>query len=270
MALIKAGLVYDESRLRKSRIAVSWVSGNTWVAGSIYGTVQFAFPWKTLIKNCNFYWVERITSYTPTAFRILLTTHDYSDSKYLTVYDPESDYGPLRKKNDIWYRHNEYTSEFMIDDDVPLTLCSGLTFIEHNKEKPCRLYKRLGRKCPDLEAFPFETGQRILSSILGASLHSVDKPLKAAASIDVLNASVDIAAKGILKIVRKPNLSFGGPIASKASSRAILLGALALFGNDRNSAASELIQLFRSEDVLRAALERQVNEHFGVTGWRMP
>ena len=28
---IKAGLIYDESRLNKSRISVAWVSANTWV-----------------------------------------------------------------------------------------------------------------------------------------------------------------------------------------------------------------------------------------------
>lgn len=40
---IKAGLVYDESRLNKSRISVAWVSANTWGPGSIYGTVEFQF-----------------------------------------------------------------------------------------------------------------------------------------------------------------------------------------------------------------------------------
>jgi len=40
---IKAGLVYDESRLNESRISVTWVSANTWNLGSIYGTVEFQF-----------------------------------------------------------------------------------------------------------------------------------------------------------------------------------------------------------------------------------
>jgi hypothetical protein len=42
---LRAGLIYDESRLRKSRICVTWLSANTWAPGSIYGNVQFAFPW---------------------------------------------------------------------------------------------------------------------------------------------------------------------------------------------------------------------------------
>ena len=47
---LKAGLIYDESKLRKSRIAVNWFSANTWGRGSIYGNVQFAFPWTGLME----------------------------------------------------------------------------------------------------------------------------------------------------------------------------------------------------------------------------
>jgi hypothetical protein len=45
---IKAGLVYDESRLNQSRVSVTWVSANDWVYGSIYGTVEFQFNWTPL------------------------------------------------------------------------------------------------------------------------------------------------------------------------------------------------------------------------------
>ncbi len=66
---IKAGLVYDESRLKKSRISVTWVSANTWAWGSIYGTVEFRFNWKQLIERKKIYWVEAITTYRPDACR---------------------------------------------------------------------------------------------------------------------------------------------------------------------------------------------------------
>jgi hypothetical protein len=55
---IKAGLVYDESRLNKSRIGVAWVSANTWGPGSIYGTVEFQFAWADLVAGQKVYWVE--------------------------------------------------------------------------------------------------------------------------------------------------------------------------------------------------------------------
>jgi hypothetical protein len=32
---VKAGLVYDESRLKTSRISVAWVSANRWSRGSL-------------------------------------------------------------------------------------------------------------------------------------------------------------------------------------------------------------------------------------------
>jgi hypothetical protein len=82
---LRAGLIYDESRLQKSRICVTWLSANTWVLGSIYGNVQFAFPWdKQIRKRC--YWVEAMTHYNPHAYRILLTDRDLSGSKHVREY----------------------------------------------------------------------------------------------------------------------------------------------------------------------------------------
>jgi hypothetical protein len=98
---LRAGLIYDESRLQKSRICVTWLSANTWVFGSIYGNVQFAFPWnKQIRKRC--YWVEAMTRYNPHAYRILLTDRDLSGSKHAREYDPESSKGPLRIRAGKW------------------------------------------------------------------------------------------------------------------------------------------------------------------------
>jgi hypothetical protein len=94
---LKAGIVYDESKLRKSRIAVTWMSANTWAYGSIYGNVAFSFSWKKQVARKNIYWVEAIPSYRPAAYRILLSDRDLN-SKYVQPYDPETDRGPLRKR----------------------------------------------------------------------------------------------------------------------------------------------------------------------------
>src|SRR5262249_5847503 len=76
---IKAGLVYDESRLNRSRISVAWLSANTWGNGSLYGTVEFQFSWADIIeRNPHIYWVEAITSYNPIAFRFLLSDRQLS------------------------------------------------------------------------------------------------------------------------------------------------------------------------------------------------
>jgi hypothetical protein len=69
---LKAGLVYDASKLNKSRISVAWVSANTWGLGSIYGTVEFEFAWSDLVAGQKIYWVEAM-NYRPTAYRLLLS-----------------------------------------------------------------------------------------------------------------------------------------------------------------------------------------------------
>jgi hypothetical protein len=78
---LRGGLIYDESRLRKSRTCVTWLSANTWGPGSIYGSVQFAFPWANQVRTRHCYWVEAMTAYSPAAYRILLTDRDLSRSK---------------------------------------------------------------------------------------------------------------------------------------------------------------------------------------------
>lgn len=62
--VLRGGLVHDESKLKKSRIAVTWLSANTWAPGSIYGNVQFSFSWKQAAQK-RVYWVEAMHSYRP-------------------------------------------------------------------------------------------------------------------------------------------------------------------------------------------------------------
>ena len=118
-------VIYDESRLQRSRICVTWLSANTWALGSIYGNVQFAFPWNDRIFKRRCYWVEVMKGYRPHAYRILLTDRDLSGSKHVLKYDPECDRGPLRLRDGNWYWNNQFTSEFMIEDDVDLDDCTG-------------------------------------------------------------------------------------------------------------------------------------------------
>ncbi len=117
---LRSGLVYDESPLNKSRLSVNWLSANTWAHGSIYGNVQFSFPWSMLIEGRRFYWVEAMTAYRPHAYRILITDRDLNHSRLLTPYDPYSDKGPLRERDGVWYWNYDYTSEFMFEGDLDL------------------------------------------------------------------------------------------------------------------------------------------------------
>src|SRR5438046_2882593 len=83
---IRSSLVWDESRLKNTRTCVSWVSSNLWANGSIYGNIRFDFDWKTLVTGSKFYWVEAISSYRPTAYRILVSEAEHSHSG-LSTYD---------------------------------------------------------------------------------------------------------------------------------------------------------------------------------------
>src|SRR5690349_4246117 len=66
---IKAGLVYDESKLNTTRLSVAWVSANVWARGSLYGTVEFRFSWTQLIELYPYvYWIEEMPDYRPPAF----------------------------------------------------------------------------------------------------------------------------------------------------------------------------------------------------------
>jgi hypothetical protein len=103
---LKAGLVYDESRLNRSRISVAWVSANTWALGSIYGTVEFQFAWADLVAGRNVYWVEAM-NYRPPAYRLLLSKRDIS-AGLIKPYNPAKDEGPLRLSNGKYYWNGAY------------------------------------------------------------------------------------------------------------------------------------------------------------------
>jgi hypothetical protein len=265
---LRAGLIYDESRLNKSRTCVTWVSANTWAPGSIYGNVQFSFNWSDLIKGRHFYWVEAMT-YSPHAYRLLLTDRDIKHSRHLTPYDPSSDKGPLRDRNGVWYWNGEYTSEFMIEGDLDLTDCIAFDFISHHSTK-CRLN---GRNCPECGAPTYRIGGRVLAFLLGNNLHAIDHVLKLPSKFDaarLLGDAVDTGVDGIIRAIGKKRDRFGGAIKAEASRQAALLGALALYGADQKDSALKLIALLNSKEIFEKALVEIVNAHFGISGWTLP
>ena len=90
---IKAGLIGDDSRLRRTRTSVCWLSANYWTPGSIYGAIQFTFRWEDIIRDREFYWVE-VMDYPNPAYRFLITDRDLSGASLLRPYDPATARGP--------------------------------------------------------------------------------------------------------------------------------------------------------------------------------
>lgn len=128
---IRASLVGDESRLKKTRSCVTWLSPDTWVNGSFYGNIRFDFHWRELVAGKSFYWVEAM-NYSPTAYRILITAD--KPSLDLERYHPEDGDGPLYRdpNNGRWYCNRDLTGEFMLDEDLWLQECQTIAFENHH------------------------------------------------------------------------------------------------------------------------------------------
>jgi hypothetical protein len=266
---LRAGLVYDESRLNRSRTCVTWVSANTWGPGSIYGNVEFCFSWDHVIKGRHFYWVEAMTSYKPHAYRFLITDRDLSNSRYVTPYDPETNKGPLRLKDEVWYWNGSKTSEFMIDSDLKLKDCIAFDIISHHATK-CRLY---GASCPDAGTAHYSIGGRILAFILGNGIHCIDHVLKVPSGYKrrrLLGDAVDWGADGILRALGAKKDRFTGVIRAQDSRSTLMRGALALYGADQKRAARDLIALLKSQDIFEQALTEIINAHFQISDWTLP
>lgn len=266
---LRSGLIYDESRLRSSRICVTWLSANVWAPGSIYGNVQFAFPWSKQIRQRRCYWVEAMTRYRPHAYRILLTDRDLSESKYVREYDPTSSKGPLRERDGTWYWNNQFTSEFLVDGDIDLDECTGFDFISHHSSI-CRLN---GASCPDFNRTKSRVGARVIAFLFGQGLHSIDHVLRQRSGLNSerrLADPVDTGIDGIMRALGGQKDRFGGAIKSSSSRQAVLRGALALYGFGRTAAARELVKLLKSREIFENALAEIVNQHFEMKGWTLP
>ena len=167
--MLRAGIIQDESKLNKTRLAVTWLSANYWHRGSFYGTVRFTYDWNWLIKNRRLYWVEDIPYRNP-AYRFLVTDRDLESSK-VKPYNPESDRGPVRLKDGKWYWNESPTSEFMIEGDLPLKHAIALSFVEH---VDCREDK----KCKEQTLHTRIVTAQTLAFVLGNDVHCITRPAK--------------------------------------------------------------------------------------------
>jgi len=166
---IKAGLVYDESRLTTTRTSVSWFSANQWAWGSIYGSVQFTFDWRDLAEDRKIYWVEAIDRYNPHAYRFLLA-REVDDQKLpsgVVSYDPRKSGGPLLLDGDEWLWNGSYTSEFMIDSDRELSRCRGIQTVSHN-----RSLCTLATSCGEMEWGSGKAATLLITRLLGRGIGS--------------------------------------------------------------------------------------------------
>jgi len=166
--VIRSSLIWDESCLNNSRTCVSWVSPNRWAHGSIYGNVSFEFDWNTIVEDRKLYWVEAIETYSPPAYRILITDKNYDSWDLLNLYDMTSYDGPICRDGEEWWRCGDYTGEFLIDGDLPLTLCKGIEFVGHHKS-----ICRNGSSCKEFGLSQYDAGPIIIANLVGRNVTAI-------------------------------------------------------------------------------------------------
>ena len=127
---IRAGLVYDESRLNTERTLVTWLSPNQWKDGYRYGNVAFCYDFeREIAKGMNYYWVG-VADYKPAAARILITDQDHDS--YLSHYDPRKSTGPWRIQEDGSHQRDcRITLEFMLESSLDVDKAS-IEFVKHH------------------------------------------------------------------------------------------------------------------------------------------
>jgi hypothetical protein len=257
---IKSGLIFDKSRLNKTRISVTWLSANDWSLGSLYGTVEFQFSWEKLVKHKRIYWVEAMPNYHPAAFRFLLTFEEIT-SPLVTKYDPEKDDGPLKKVDGKWRWHPDYCSEFMVADDFPISDTVGVDFVHHH-QKYCRT-KSWSCIEQTTNPSPQTTSGKLLAYILAHGVHDLDVHLKPGAG--GRNVVLDMAS-GWLKLVLS-YVEYTGALKENEECDSIIKGALALFGIDKVDDGKRLVGLIAGSAEAHVALARLIRSHFDTPTW---
>ena len=248
---IWASLVRDESRLRKTRACVSWVSSNLWNPGSIYGNIRFDFDWGELIDGRHFYWVEDMRMYSPPAYRILVTAADGSGMG-LTPYVPEKGDGPLFHdvKSGIWYRNGDFNGEFMIEGELPLEDCRKVGFEDHHAK--CRK-----RECAERNKKRGDAGAELLARL---AAHNIRRWSKLFHDEDGkhLHTEAQLAWERLRKSLKVESDSGGKITHNLPAASPIISAILDRYGWSRPNGRTQLCNLFRNTGELRMALTKRM------------
>ena len=252
---LRAGLVYDESKLNRHRIQVVWVSPNEWTNGYRNGNIRFAFDWRRIVANRRAYWVEAITRYRPTACRILITDIDRDD--LLRRYDPEVLDGPWQysRVEDQHFWNGDYTLEIMIERDIKLDECIELAFVDHHSAMCAVDY----RNCPDNLGTPHGSqGPRLLATLLGRSATVPSQIVwRHGREVTSVMQAVSFLRVRLLEIGRDAPAQ--GPVTFDTSPAVALTRAiLAAYGRDDRESALALATMFASADDLGRSFEQLV------------
>jgi hypothetical protein len=260
---IRQSLVFDESVLNRSRVLVTWLSPNDWSNGFRYGNIRFTYGFADLIKDMQFYWVEAITAYSPTACRILITDQDRS--RTLKPYDPAAASGPWwhDKTTDTHYLNGKLCLEFMIEADLPLRKVRHVDFVSHHPDW-CSVHRNAPRKCAELGLLGGKGGALFLAAAAarGIDLSSLMKHLAEDDETDKLShrlrPALSYLARGLHKV------DFASLIeAESATGKAVARALLAALAAGNHDEAKLLAAMFKSDDCTLFAVALVVAEMLG-------
>lgn len=259
---IKAGLVFDKSRLNTERIQVVWTSPNDWNPGSRYGNIEFSFDFSELVKDKRYYWVEDMQIYRPTACRILITDNDYDD--LLEPYDPEDQTGPwyYEPKGDIHYWNGTYCLEFMFEQDVLLKDCCKIDYTDHHRSYCCIN----AATCKDIKK-PKEAAAAIfIAGIIAQDLDIVATQFtsRSASGKQMINPLLEAALVRISGIAEKADYAKGRIDQDDDRAEPIVRAFLFYLSLRDRARALSMASIIKSVDVLKQVLYKLAVEKFKI------
>ncbi len=262
---INAGLVFDESILRKKRILVVWLSPNDWdgAGGFRYGNVRFNFDWKKLIKDMNYYWIEIIPYEKIPACRILVTPKDYS-GKFLE-YDPTQGDGPWwhRTTNDTHYFNGRICLEIMLERDLYLIEMQNLDFVTHNPKR-CAIDPK---NCPDLGLYSSHAGARFVAALIGRDSDSKIKKFFRKYPQKIDSSALSCALSSLWQDLRTLG-NFNGSIQSTHETASpIVRAALGSYAKMNDEELTCLASLFKSDKSLINSSAKIIADTLNISDW---
>lgn len=251
---LRAGLVFDKSKLNTERIRVVWLSPNDWTnaGGFRYGNIRFTYDWARLIDGKQFYWVESM-AYGIEACRILVSDKDHS--KKLDLYDPRRGDGPwyIDSKNKHYW-NGTFCLEIMLETDIPLADAQKTDFVLHSENKCNNDYKT----CIYRGMTAAKGGGEFLASLISRNVSRLPPGLTRKENGKlVLLPSVEAAAAALLQIcVRFKPDSWGSVVATDPSALAIARGLLGTVRERKiHGDGTQLASLFRNATELQSAVK---------------
>lgn len=255
-------LIKDKSKLNGENIKVVWLSPNSWNNGSLYGNVRFSYNFNELIKGKNFYSVEVMKQYKPTACRILITDEDYDQNPLLSRYDPRKKYdGPwyIDEKEQNYY-HQDHNIEFMFEDELNIEDALKIDFVNHHPDF-CNINRNT--TCPDIDV-----KDDLIKMLFTSYLISNDiKVENLSLNQNVLNgdaAEVTQVLNFVLaRLTRKQSFQENNTF-TKNSKTQLCKSILELISKSNFTAAVSLSEVFNSYEDLSHSLRELFATYFEV------